>query len=82
MKFIVKLVSIQHPVLIPKGALLNAHHPPSSPSHALNPQFERPIPNCNVLTGQPCHSDCSHECRIYLLSSKDILGRGQTRVVW
>ena len=29
MKFIVKLVSIQHPVLIPKGALLNTHHPPS-----------------------------------------------------
>ena len=33
MKFIVKLVSIQHPVLIPTGALLNTHHPPSSPSH-------------------------------------------------
>ena len=33
MKFIVKLVSIQHPVLIPKGALLNTHHPPSPPSH-------------------------------------------------
>ena len=32
-KFIVKLVSIQHPVLIPKGALLNTHHPPSPPSH-------------------------------------------------
>ena len=33
MKFIVKLVSIQHPVLIPTGALLNTHHPPShSPS--------------------------------------------------
>ena len=26
MKFIDKLVSIQHPVLIPKGALLNTHH--------------------------------------------------------
>ena len=33
MKFIVKLVSIQHPVLIPTGALLNTHHPPSPPSH-------------------------------------------------
>ena len=33
MKFIVKLVSIQHPALIPKGALLNTHHPPSPPSH-------------------------------------------------
>lgn len=33
MKFIVKLVSIQHPVLIPKGALLSIHHPPSPPSH-------------------------------------------------
>ena len=33
MKFIVQLVSIQHPVLIPKGALLNAHHSPSPPSH-------------------------------------------------
>ena len=31
MKFIVKLVSIQHPVLIPKGALLNTHHPPPLP---------------------------------------------------
>ena len=33
MKFIVQLVSIQHPVLIPKGALLNTQHPPSPPSH-------------------------------------------------
>ena len=33
MKFIVKLVSIQHPVLIPKYALLSTHHPPSAPSH-------------------------------------------------
>ena len=33
MKFTVKLVSIQHPVLIPKGALLNTHHPPYPPSH-------------------------------------------------
>ena len=33
MKFIVKLVSIQHPVLIPTGALLSAHHPPSHLSH-------------------------------------------------
>ena len=33
MKFIVKLVSIQHPVLIPTDALLNAHHPLSPPSH-------------------------------------------------
>ena len=33
MKFIVKLVSIQHPVLIPKDALFNAHHLPSPPSH-------------------------------------------------
>ena len=33
MKFIVKLVSIQHPVLIPTGFLLNAHHPLSPPSH-------------------------------------------------
>ena len=33
MKFIVKLVSIQHPVLIPTGAVLNAHHPLSPPSH-------------------------------------------------
>ena len=32
MKFIVKLVSIQHPVLIPTGALPNAHHP-LRPSH-------------------------------------------------
>ena len=31
MKFIVKLVSVQHPVLIPTGALLNAHHPFSLP---------------------------------------------------
>ena len=31
-KFMVKLVSIQHPVLIPTGALLNTHHPPSHPS--------------------------------------------------
>ena len=30
--YIVKLVSIQHPVLIPTGALLNAYHPPSPPS--------------------------------------------------
>ena len=28
-----QIVSIQHPVLIPKGALLNTHHPPSLPSH-------------------------------------------------
>ena len=33
MKFIVKLVSVQYPVLIPTGALLNAHHPLSSPSN-------------------------------------------------
>ena len=33
MKFIDKLVSIQHPVVIPKGALLNTHHPLSPPSH-------------------------------------------------
>ena len=33
MKFIVKLVSIQHPVLMPTGALLNTHHPPTPPSH-------------------------------------------------
>ena len=33
MKFIVKLVSIQHPVLIPTGALLNTHHPLSPPAH-------------------------------------------------
>ena len=33
MKSIVKLVSMQHPVLIPKGALLNTHRPPSPPSH-------------------------------------------------
>ena len=40
MKFIVKLVSIQHPVLIPTGALLNAHHRLSPPSHPpINPQF-------------------------------------------
>ena len=31
MKFIVKLISIQHSVLIPTGALLNAHHPLSPP---------------------------------------------------
>ena len=31
MKFIVNLVSIQHPALIPTGALLNAHHPLSLP---------------------------------------------------
>ena len=33
MKFIVKLVSIQHPLLIPTGALLSAHHPSFSPSY-------------------------------------------------
>ena len=33
MKFVVILVSIQHAVLIPKGTLLNTHHPPSLPSH-------------------------------------------------
>ena len=33
MKFIVKLVSIQHPVLIPKGALLNTHHQPPPTPH-------------------------------------------------
>ena len=33
MKFIVKLVSIQHPALIPTGALLNAHQPLSPPCH-------------------------------------------------
>ena len=33
MKFIVKLVSIQHPVIISKGALLRTHYPPSPPSH-------------------------------------------------
>ena len=32
-KFIIKLVSKQHPVLILKGALLNTHHPPSPPSY-------------------------------------------------
>ena len=37
MKFIVKLVSIQHPVLIPKDALFNAHHLPSPPSHPHQP---------------------------------------------
>ena len=31
MKFIVKLISIQHPGLIPTGALLSAHHPLSPP---------------------------------------------------
>ena len=36
MKFIVTLVSIQHPVLIPTGALLNARHPLSPPSHPLH----------------------------------------------
>ena len=35
MKFIDKLVSIQHPVLNPKGALLNTHHPPSPPKKCL-----------------------------------------------
>ena len=34
MKFIVKFVSIQHPVLIPTGALLNVHLPPP-----INPLF-------------------------------------------
>ena len=33
MKFIVKLVSIPHPVLIATGALLNAPHPLSPPPH-------------------------------------------------
>ena len=33
MKFIVKLVSIQHPVLIQTGPLLNTYHPLSPPSH-------------------------------------------------
>ena len=37
MRFIVKLVSIQHPVLIPKDALFNNHHPPSPPSHPHQP---------------------------------------------
>ena len=37
MKCIVKLVSIQHPVLIPTGALLNAHHPPTPPFHPHQP---------------------------------------------
>ena len=32
MKFIVKLVFIQHPVLIPIGYLFHAHHPLSPPS--------------------------------------------------
>ena len=39
MKFIVKLVSIQHPVLIPTGALLNAHHSFPSLPPPINPQF-------------------------------------------
>ena len=39
MKFIVKLVSIQHPVLIPTGALLNAHHPLPPPSHPQSTLF-------------------------------------------
>ena len=42
MKFIVKFVSIQHPVLIPKGALLKARFPlPPTPlpSHPVNLQF-------------------------------------------
>ena len=37
MIFMVKLVSIQHPVLIPTGALLNSPHPPSSPSQPHQP---------------------------------------------
>ena len=40
MKFVVKLVSIQHPGLIPTGALLNIHHPLSPPPRPpINPQF-------------------------------------------
>ena len=34
MKFIVKLVSIQHPVLIPTSVPLNAHHPLSPLLHS------------------------------------------------
>ena len=37
MKFIVKLVSIQYPVLIPTGALLSAHHPVSPLPHPHQP---------------------------------------------
>ena len=36
MKFIVKLVSIQHPVLIPTGALCNPHHLPPRTPHQLS----------------------------------------------
>ena len=43
MKFIVKLVSIQHPALIPTGALLNAHHPPGE---------EAPELGVGVVVGQ------------------------------
>ena len=43
MKFIDKLVSIQHPVLIPKGALLNNHHPPSPPSTPHQPSVCSPF---------------------------------------
>ena len=40
MKFIVTLVSIQHPVLITKDAVLNARHLPFPLSHPpINPQF-------------------------------------------
>ena len=39
MKCIVKLVSIQHPVLIPTGALLSAHHPPPLLLPLINPQI-------------------------------------------
>ena len=41
MKFIVKLVSIQHPMLIPKGALLNTHHPPTPCQPSVCSQFLR-----------------------------------------
>ena len=38
MKFIVKLVSIQHPVVLLRGDLLNSHYPPSL-LLSFNPQF-------------------------------------------
>ena len=51
MKFTVKLVSIQHPVLIPKGALLNTHHPPCPRSHtALPPTPDQPSVCSQFLT--------------------------------
>ena len=73
MKFIVKLVSIQHPVLIPTGALLNAYHPLSPPSHPHQPsvysQFEITLHLLYFLT----HVNMSHDHSTLLETGKLIL---------